>query len=58
MQRSPEYPRFAHVSALTYQMIYDGPTYNELPKFSVPVLLAIGQLDRRSLAAALRRPRR
>ena len=46
VQRSPEYPRFAHVSALTYQMIYDGPTYNELPKLNVPVLLAIGQLDR------------
>ena len=46
VQRSPEYPRFAHVSALTYQMIYDGPTYNELPKLTVPVLLAIGQIDR------------
>jgi pimeloyl-ACP methyl ester carboxylesterase len=46
MQRSPEYPRVAHVSALTYQMIYDGPTYNELPKLTVPTLLAIGQLDR------------
>lgn len=46
VQRSSEYPRFAHVSALTYQMIYDGPTYNELPKLTVPTLLAIGQLDR------------
>jgi pimeloyl-ACP methyl ester carboxylesterase len=46
VQRSPEYPRFAHVSALTYQMIYEGPTYNELPRLTVPVLLAIGQLDR------------
>ena len=46
VQRSPEYPRYAHVSALTYQMIYDGPIYNELPKLTVPVLLAIGQLDR------------
>lgn len=46
VQRSPEYPRFAHVSALTYQMIYDGPIYDELPKLKVPVLLAIGQLDR------------
>lgn len=46
VQRSPEYPRYAHVSALTYQMIYSGPTYNELPKLTVPVLLAIGQLDR------------
>jgi pimeloyl-ACP methyl ester carboxylesterase len=46
VQRSSEYPRVAHVSALTYQMIYDGPTYNELPKLTVPTLLAIGQLDR------------
>jgi len=46
VQQSSEYPRFAHVSALTYQMIYDGPTYNELPKLTVPTLLAIGQLDR------------
>ena len=46
VQRSPEYPRFAHVSALTYQMIYEGPIYGELPKLNVPVLLAIGQLDR------------
>jgi pimeloyl-ACP methyl ester carboxylesterase len=46
MQRSAEYPRVAHVSALTYQMIYEGPTYHELPKLTVPTLLAIGQLDR------------
>jgi pimeloyl-ACP methyl ester carboxylesterase len=46
VQRSSEYPRVAHVSALTYQMIYDGPTYQELPKLTVPTLLAIGQLDR------------
>ena len=46
VQLSSEYPRVAHVSALTYQMIYDGPTYNELPQLTVPTLLAIGQLDR------------
>jgi pimeloyl-ACP methyl ester carboxylesterase len=46
VQRSPEYPRVAHVSALTYQMIYEGSIYNELPKLTVPTLLAIGQLDR------------
>jgi pimeloyl-ACP methyl ester carboxylesterase len=46
VQRSGEYPRFAHVSALTYQMIYDGPIYNELPKLTVPTLLAIGLSDR------------
>ena len=46
VQRSSEYPRVAHVSALTYQMIYDGPTFGELSKLTVPTLLAIGQLDR------------
>lgn len=46
VQQSSEYPRFAHVSALTYQMIYDGPIYDELPKLQVPTMLAIGQLDR------------
>ena len=46
VQRSPEYPRVAHVSALTYQMIYEGSVYNELPRLTVPTLLAIGQLDR------------
>ena len=46
VQLSAEYPRFAQVSALTYQMIYDGPIFNELPKLTVPTLLAIGQLDR------------
>jgi pimeloyl-ACP methyl ester carboxylesterase len=46
VQLSAEYPRFATVSALTYQMIYDGPIYDELPRLTVPTLLAIGQLDR------------
>jgi pimeloyl-ACP methyl ester carboxylesterase len=46
VQHSGEYPRYAHVAALTYQMIYDGPIYNELPRLTVPTLLAIGQLDR------------
>jgi pimeloyl-ACP methyl ester carboxylesterase len=46
VQRSPEYPRHALVSALTYQMIYEGSTYNELPQLRLPVLLTIGQLDR------------
>ena len=45
VQQSPEYPRFAHVSALTYQMIYEGPILNDLPKLKVPTLLVIGQLD-------------
>lgn len=46
VQKSGEYPRFARVSALTYQMIHEGPIVGELPKLAVPTLLAIGQLDR------------
>ncbi len=46
VQKSGEYPRFARVSALTYQMIDEGGIYSELPKLKLPVLLAIGQLDR------------
>ena len=46
VQLSSEYPRYAHVSALTYQMIYDAPIFSELPKLKMPVLLVIGQLDR------------
>ena len=46
VQLSGDYPRYAQVSALTYQMIYDGPIYNELPQLKVPTLLIIGQSDR------------
>ena len=46
VRQSGEYPRYAQVSALTYQMIYDGPIYDELPRLTVPTLLVIGQSDR------------
>jgi len=46
LQLSGDYPRYALISALTYQMIYEGPIYDELPKLSVPTLLVIGQQDR------------
>lgn len=46
VQLSGDYPRFAQVSALTYQMIYEGPILNELPRLTVPTLLVIGQNDR------------
>ncbi len=46
VQLSGDYPRFALISALTYQMIYDGPIVNELPQLKVPTLLVIGQNDR------------
>jgi len=46
VQQSAEYPRYAKVSALTYQMIYDGPIFDELARLEVPTLLIIGQQDR------------
>ena len=46
VQLSAEYPRYAKVSALTYQMIYDGPIFDELARLNVPTLLIIGQQDR------------
>jgi|SRR6266496_4199361 len=46
---SPEYPRQALTSALTYQMIYTQPVVQDLPRLRLPTLLAIGQADRTSL---------
>lgn len=45
-QLSGDYPTLATVSALTYQMIYEGPIIKELPQLKVPTLLVIGQSDR------------
>jgi pimeloyl-ACP methyl ester carboxylesterase len=43
---SGDYPRFAKVSALTSQMIYEQPVIHEFPDIEVPTLLIIGQEDR------------
>jgi pimeloyl-ACP methyl ester carboxylesterase len=43
---SPEYPRLALASALTYQMIYTQPVVHDLPRLRLPTLLVIGQSDR------------
>lgn len=43
---SGDYPRFAHVSALTAQMFYEQPVIHEFPHIDVPTLLIIGQEDR------------
>lgn len=45
-QAAPDYADVARASAQTYQMIYDGPIVDELPKLAMPVLLVIGQQDR------------
>lgn len=43
---SPEYPRYAKASALTYQMIFDEPIRHEYALLKMPVLLIVGQGDR------------
>ena len=43
---SPDFPRFAWNSALTYEMIYTQPVVYEFKNLRVPTLLIIGQLDR------------
>lgn len=46
---SPQYPRVAWASALTYEMIYTQPVVYEFPHLRVPALLVIGQQDRTTL---------
>jgi pimeloyl-ACP methyl ester carboxylesterase len=43
---SPEYPRWARASALTYQMIFEQPIRHEYHLLKMPVLLIVGQSDR------------
>lgn len=43
---SAEFPRYAKVSAMTYQMIYEQPVMHEFSELEVPVVLMIGIKDR------------
>lgn len=43
---SSEFPRYAKVAALTYQMIYEQPVVYEFEKLSVATTLIIGTLDK------------
>jgi pimeloyl-ACP methyl ester carboxylesterase len=43
---SPEYPRWAMASALTYEMMFEEPIRQEYAFLKMPVLLIIGQSDR------------
>jgi len=43
---SPEYPRWAMASALTYEMMFEEPNRQEYALLKMPVLLIIGQSDR------------
>jgi len=44
--QSPEYPRYARASALTYEMMFNEPIRHEYRYLKMPVLLIIGQEDR------------
>jgi hypothetical protein len=44
--QSPDYPRWARASALTYDMIFNEPIRHEYHLLKMPVLLVIGQSDR------------
>ncbi|HEY0742419.1 MAG TPA: alpha/beta hydrolase [Chryseosolibacter sp.] len=43
---SSEFPRYAKVAALTYQMIYEQPVVYEFSELDVPVVLMIGTKDK------------
>ncbi|BDG07937.1 alpha/beta fold hydrolase [Anaeromyxobacter paludicola] len=47
--RSPDWPRIAWDSALTYDMIFTQPLVPKLPRIRVPTLLIIGTRDRTAL---------
>jgi pimeloyl-ACP methyl ester carboxylesterase len=56
LTRSAEFPRWAEVSALTYEMIYQQPVRAEFSKISRPTLLVIGQADRTAVGKAYAPP--
>jgi pimeloyl-ACP methyl ester carboxylesterase len=49
MMLSGEYPRYAKVAALTYQMIYREPVLHEFVLLKPPTLLVVGLKDRTTL---------
>jgi pimeloyl-ACP methyl ester carboxylesterase len=49
MRLSGEYPRYARVAALTYQMIYRQPVCHEFVLLKPPTLLVVGLEDRTTL---------
>jgi pimeloyl-ACP methyl ester carboxylesterase len=50
---SPEFPRWAMASALTYGMIYQQPVRHEFSLIQTPTLLIIGQSDRTTIGCDL-----
>lgn len=50
--KHPDYPQVAWCSALLYDMIWNQPVVDELPRLSVPTLFVIGLRDRTAVGAA------
>lgn len=50
---SPDYPRIARNSALTYDMVFTQPVLYEFPDVHAKTLLIIGQLDRTAIGKDL-----
>jgi pimeloyl-ACP methyl ester carboxylesterase len=50
---SPDYPRIARNSALTYDMVFTQPVLYEFPDVRAKTLLIIGQLDRTAIGKDL-----
>lgn len=54
--RHADYPKVAWCSALLYDMIWNQPVVDELPRLAVPTLLMIGLRDRTAVGAAWSAP--
>jgi pimeloyl-ACP methyl ester carboxylesterase len=50
---SGDFPRYAMVSALTYQMVYEQPVRHEFSLIQTPALLVIGQADQTTIGRGL-----
>lgn len=50
---SADFPRYAKVSALTYNMIYEQPVFDEFQNLKVPTILFIGKEDKTVVGKAL-----
>lgn len=53
VNKSADFPRYAKVAALTYEMIYEQPVCYEFDRIKVPAILFIGKEDKTIVGKAL-----
>lgn len=53
VNKSPNFPRYARVAAMTYEMIYEQPVIYEISRISVPTVLFVGKEDKTIVGKAL-----